>query len=454
MKEQSEMLGRDNISSLLIRLSTPAMIGFLVAAFYNIVDAIFIGRGVGTLGLAGVSISFPVQMIIMAVGGALGIGGSSVISRRLGAGRIEEANHTFGNIISMVILVSILGVISAALFIEPILLAFGSTQNIMPYAIDYLSMILFGSVFFALTMSTNSVIRAEGNAKKAMVVMILSAVVNIILDPIFIFTLDMGVKGAALATVLSQAIAAVYVAQYFFSGKSSLSIRLRYLLPDLQILKDILAIGAAPFARQVSSSIMFMVVNNMLAAYGGDISVAIYGVINRLAMVFIMPVMGLGQGMQPIVGFNYGARKMERVDEAITLSIKYSTILASAAFLILMIFPQYLMAVFSSDVELITGGTSAMRIMFAFLFLVGFQMTAGATYQAIGKAMPALLLSMARQVLFLIPLLFVMPHIWGLLGVWLAFPASDLLAFIVTLYIFFRDKRRGVFTERLNAGVV
>lgn len=446
MKKQSRQLGSEKVSTLLMNLSIPAMVGMLVMAAYNLADAIFIGRGIGTLGLAAVSIAFPVQMIIMAIAGAFGMGGASVISRRLGEGKKEEADHTMGNVITMVFLTSLLLAVCGLLFVNPILIFFGSTNTILPFAEDYLSIILIGSIFIGFAMSTNNIARAEGNARIAMLTMIVSAVVNVILDPIFIFALKMGMQGAALATIIAQASAAVFMAYYFFSGRSSLSIGLHHLIPNLSILKETLTIGSAAFVRQTAGSLTFMVVNHMLGNYGGDVAVAIYGVVNRLAMIMLMPMMGIVQGMQPIVGFNYGAGSMTRVNETVKLALKYSTYISAGAFLIMMIFPAYLIRVFSTDTELIIGGTAAMRIMFAAAFLIGAQMIAGGFYQALGKARQALILSMARQILFLIPLVLILPILWTLNGVWLAFPLADFLAFMITACIFIGDKKKGLFS--------
>lgn len=452
MQSQSERLGTEKVGKLLFALSTPAMIGMLVTALYNIADAVYIGRGVGTLGLAGVSIAFPVQMILMAFAGAVGMGGASLISRQLGAGLRDEADKTLGNVISMALLISALAVVCGLVFVEPILLLFGSTEKILPYAKDYLSIILGGSVFFCLTMSSNNIVRAEGNARTAMYTMIISAFINVILDPVFIFGLHMGLRGAALSTVISQATAAVYMIYYFFSGKSTLSISWNNLIPKLFIIKGILTIGTVVFVRQVAGSISFILVNKMLAIYGGDVSVAVYGVVNRLLRLAFMPMMGVVQGMQPIVGYNYGAKKMHRVNETLNLAVKSTTVIGIIGFILMMAFPSYLIRIFSTDTVLIDGGTLALRIIFAAAFLIGAQMVAGGFYQALGKARQALILSMARQILFLIPLLLMLSAVWGLLGIWIAFPTSDLLAFVITALIFIRDKKRGVFAVEKEEG--
>lgn len=445
MKQQSERLGTEKIGALLIKLSTPAMIGMFVTALYNIADAIFIGRGVGTLGLAGVSIALPFQMLLMALAGMVGMGGGSIISRRLGARQLEEANRVLGNVINLVVIIGCIAALCVLIFVEPLLVLVGSTQNILPYAKDYLSIILVGSVLFGFAMSTNNIVRAEGNARLAMVTMIFSAIINLVLDPIFIFGFHWGVRGAALATIIAQACAAGFMVWYFTSGRSTLSIAPRYLRLDLPTVRQIMIIGSPIFVRHSAGYIMFVIVNSLLVTHGSEVSVAVFGVVNRVLMVFLMPTMGIIQGMQPIVGYNYGARQMERVKETVILAVKYSTGISVSAFVIMMIFPSYLIRIFSTDPSMIEGGTLALRFIFAAAAVIGAQMVAGGFYQALGKANQALILSMARQVLFFIPLVLIMPGIWGLNGVWAAFPLADICAFVVTAAMFYRDVHSGLF---------
>jgi putative MATE family efflux protein len=440
MKSQSERLGKEPIPRLLAKLSIPAMLGMFVMALYNIVDTIFIARWVGTLGIAGVSIAFPVQLIIMAVAGAVGIGGASVISRRLGANKLDEANHVFGNVIVIVIGVSAIGVIIGMIWLDPILYLFGSTVDIIPFARDYLSIILFGTIFFAFAFSMNNIVRSEGNAKIAMYTMLISAILNIILDPIFIFVLEMGVKGAALATVISQATTAIYLVFYFFSGKSSLTLYVANLKPNIPLIKEIFAIGSSAFARQVSGSLMFIVINHSLVFYGGTLGVAVFGIIHKIIMFSLMPMFGIVQGLQPIVGYNFGANQHERVSHSISLAFKVATMIAIFAFITFMAIPKPILHIFSNDKEVIDMGSSALRIIFCLAFTIGIQMITGGVFQALGKARTALVLSMSRQIIFLIPLVLILPLFFGLLGVWLAFPLADLFAFALSIWYIKRNK--------------
>lgn len=445
MKQQSERLGTEEIGSLLIRLSTPAMIGMFVTALYNVADAIFIGRGVGTLGLAGVSIALPFQMLLMALAGMVGMGGGSIISRRLGERNLEEANRVLGNVIDLVVIIGCIAALCVLMFVEPLLVFIGSTPAILPYAEDYLSIVLAGSVLFGFAMSTNNIVRAEGNARLAMVTMIFSAGINLVLDPIFIFGFHWGVRGAALATIIAQTCGACLMVWYFASGRSSLNIAPKYFRPDMSTVRQIMIIGSPIFVRHSAGYVMFVIVNSLLVTHGNEVSVAVFGVVNRVLMVFLMPTMGIIQGMQPIVGYNWGARDMERVKETVSLAVKYSTVISVAASVIMMIFPSYLIRIFSADQAMIEGGTLALRFIFAAAAVIGAQMVAGGFYQALGKANQALILGMARQVLFFIPLVLVMPGIWGLNGVWAAFPLADICAFGLAAAMFYRDVRGGMF---------
>ncbi|KIL43350.1 multidrug transporter MatE [Jeotgalibacillus alimentarius] len=440
MKQQSERLGTEKIPSLMIRFSVPAFIGMFVMAFYNIADTFFIARRIGTVGVAALSIAFPLQMIITAFAAAIGIGGASIISRRLGENRLDEANKIFGNVIWLVGFLSVIMVIAALAFLEPILIAFGATADILPYAAEYLSIILYGAIFQAFAMSMNNVVRSEGNAKMAMLTMVISAGLNIVLDPIFIFTLDMGMAGAAIATVISQAVGAIWLYLYFRAGKSSLELRWIGLLPDWRVVREITQIGSATFVRQTAGSLMFIAVNWMLVIYGGESAVAIFGIINRIMMFAIMPMFGIVQGMQPIIGYNYGAKLHYRVSETLKLGIGISTVMAIFVWAVTMLFPGAMMSVFSTDPEVISGGEEAMRFIFLIVPIIGFQMVTGGLYQALGKAKISFVLSMARQLIFLIPLVLILPTFLRLTGVWLAFPIADGLAFLLSLFFVWRDR--------------
>ncbi|HHX77175.1 MAG TPA: MATE family efflux transporter [Firmicutes bacterium] len=433
MMEQSERLEKQPIRKLLFDLALPATVGLLVMASYNVVDTIFVSRVVGNVGVAALSIAFPVQMIIMAIAGAIGLGGASVISRLLGAKNIDKANQVFGNVISLVIIISLAGLLFATRMLTPLLYLFGSTETILPYARDYLGIILYGTVFIAFGFSVPHIVRAEGNAGIAMISMLISAGLNVVFTPFFIYVLGMGVKGSALGTVLAKGLMALYLFFYFLRGKSTLSYNLSNLMLKLDIIKEILSIGASSFVRQAAGSIMFIVANHKLGFYGGDTAIAVLGIINRLQAFALMPILGIVQGMMPIVGYNYGACLKERVRETIYLGFKIATIAATLVFIIIMVFPRFLMLIFTENSLTIEMGIIALRIMFAFSIFNGIQMVAGGVFQALGSARAAFLLSMSRQILFLIPALFVLPLVFKLNGVWLSFPVADILSFFLAL---------------------
>ncbi|WEG18267.1 MATE family efflux transporter [Alkalihalophilus pseudofirmus] len=439
-KMKSDKLGTESIPKLLRDLSIPAMIGMFVMALYNVVDTIFISYGVGIEAVAGVTIAFPVMMIIMAVSAAMGIGGASVISRRLGEKRGEEANQVFGNIISIILLISIIGVIASFTFLEPMLVLFGASPDILPYAVEYMFPIMLGTFFFSFAFATNNIVRSEGNAKFAMNTMIIPAVLNIILDPIFIFGLNMGVQGAAVATVISQAAVTVVILRYYLTGQSSLSLAWEDLKIKWSIVKEVVSVGMPAFVQQASGSIMMIAINTMLIQYGSDLYVGIFGIIQRILMFAVMPIIGVMQGMMPIVGYNYGAKQFERMRETIWLTLKVVVISSVVIFLSMMIFPAWFMRIFTADREVIEAGASAMRILFLTFFVVGVQVVAGGLYQALGKPKPALILSLSRQILFLIPLVLILPRFFGVSGVWIAFPIADVLSFVLASALLYKDR--------------
>jgi len=439
LEENTKKLGNQKIGKLLMELSLPAIAAMMVQALYNFIDTIYIARGVGTLGVAGVSVAFPIQMIIMAVGGMIGIGGGTLISRSLGAKDLKRAEKALGNMLSIIFVLSIGLSILGTIFLDPILNLFGSTPDILSYAEDYMSVILYGAIFFSLAMAGHNVMRAEGNAKYAMISMIIPGILNIILDPIFIFGLNMEVKGAAVATVLSQFVGVLYIAYYFFSGKSSLKFHMNNFILDRHIMSETVGVGASAFARQVAGSLLAIVLNNLLGTYGSSLHIAIFGIINRLFMFFFMPMFGIAQGFLPIAGYNYGAKRYDRVKEVLKKATIAAITWSIISFAVVQLFPSFLLSIFSTDQAVINEGLTALRIDAMFIWIVGFQVVGSALFQAIGRAGPALLLSMSRQILIFIPLVFVMSHFFGLMGIWYTFPISDVLSVLLTLFFVIRE---------------
>lgn len=441
--ERNHRLENQKMTKLLMNLSLPATVGMLVNALYNIVDTIFIGRGIGYLAIGGLTIAFPVQMIIMAVAQMVGIGAASVISRSLGAKNSERANHVAGNSFLSVAVLGMLICVLGSIFIDPLLRIFGATDILLPYAKEYLQVILIGSIYFPFAVSGNNLIRAEGNAKAAMFSMMIGAVTNIFLDYLFIFPMNMGIRGAALATILSQLLSVIYVLSYMYGKQSTLKVKLHHLKPDWKIIYETMTIGFSSFARQVAGSAMAIILNNSLTFYGGELALSVYGVVQRVIMFLFMPLFGIVQGMQPIVGYNYGAKKIGRVKEAVKLSIIATTIFALVSTLFGELFPNFIIGMFDNNPELIENGVFALRIVISMVPIIGVQIIGAALFQSIGKAIPSLILTLSRQVLFFIPLVLILPRIYGLglLGIWLTFPLADFLATIFTAVMLKKEMR-------------
>jgi len=431
--QNQSVLDDDRIGRLLLKLSLPAFFGMFVITLYNVVDTIFIGHYVGPLGIAGLSIVFPLQMLSMGTGQMMGMGGASLISRLIGGNNASRAEHALGNAITSVIALSAMIMIAGLADIDFWLRLMGSSETILPYAKDYMSIILSGLVFPTFAMALNSLVRAEGNARAAMTGMIVGAVSNIILDAIFIIPLEMGIKGAALATVIAQIISAGYFISYYASGKSFLRIHSRNLILEWNILKAILAIGIASLARTLAGSLSILFVNRTLIVYGGDLAVSAFGIISRIMMFAIMPGIVIGQGLQPILGFNYGAKHYGRALKAIKIAIAAATACCVIAFIALYFVSEPFICIFTTNSALIALGSYAAKRIFLVLYLIGFVMVGSLVFQSIGKAIQSFVTAISRPFLFLIPLIFILPQFLQLDGVWLAFPIADGLTFVLML---------------------
>lgn len=444
-------MGTEKVSKLLFKLSAPSIIGMLVYAFYNVVDTIFVGRALGeesVSGIGGLVIAFPIHMLAMGIAIGLGIGGSSIVSRALGSKELLKAEKTLGTVFFLGIFLGAAYSLAGLFFLDPLLKLFGATPGIMPYARAYLEIIIAGSAVFTLGVATEDLVRAEGNARYAMFGMLLGAGLNMVLDPIFIFWLDMGVRGAAIATVLAQLVSTVFLLRYFFTGKSSVVFKPEMLIPDPVISKEILAIGIGPFIIEASNSTMMIFVNNALATYGGDVSIAAFGIIHRLLLLIFLPILGISFGLQPIVGYNYGAKQFSRVIESVKVALKVSTLFSLPGFLAMLLFPTPIIQIFSPDPELTAAGAGAMRIVVLVLPFIGFQLVGTTVFQALGKPRPAFVLSLARQLLFLLPLVLILPKYYQLDGVWAAFPISDFLACGLAAGLMWREYRKFEMKEK------
>lgn len=437
---RSKQLGEKNIGKLLIEFSIPAIIGMLVNALYNIVDRIFIGKGVGSLGIAGIFVGYPISLILMAFGMLIGLGGNALVSIKLGQKKEKEAEEILGNSFTLLLLISVGVGILGLLTLEPLLKAFGASETILPYSVDYMKIILFGAPLQAIGFGLNNFIRGEGNPKMAMGTMLIGAILNTVLDPIFIFIFNMGIKGAALATIISQGASSIWVLSYFFKGKGLLNLKSENLKLKKSIIKEIISIGLAPFSMQIAASMVTVLLNNNLKNYGGDIATSSMAVINSITMLVLMPIFGINQGAQPIIGYNYGAKKYDRVKETLKLAILFATIIVTIGFIFTQTIPEKLIALFGKDEkELIQVASRAMRINLSMLPIIGFQVISANYFQAIGKPKQAMFLSLSRQVLVLIPALIILPRIFQLTGVWLAGPVSDIIASIITAQFLIKD---------------
>lgn len=432
--KKTEKLATWPIGKLLTEMSVPAIIGMIVSAVYNIVDTVFVGR-IGTEAIGAVTIAFPLFSIIAAIGLTFGIGSSSYISRLLGEDNQKMANKVATTSIVTTFLVSVIMAISGIVFLEPLLRLFGATDTILPYAISYTSIIVIGSIFTMSNMNMNNMIRAEGSAKMSMVAMSTGAVINIILDPILIFGFNMGITGAAVATVFSQAISTVMLFGFYKTGRSVLNIRLSKFRPDLGIYSEIMKIGVPTLIRQLLSSIAMTLLNNFAAAYG-DTVVASIGIINRVYSLGFFVVAGFTQGFQPVAGFNYGARQIKRLKDSIKITVKRTTIFGIALFIIFFFLNREVIMFFSQDENVIQTAALGLKIYALVLPLIGFSITINTLFQALGHGVPATILSLSRQGIFFIPAIFILPGIFDLKGLFMAQASADLLTFILTLVLF------------------
>ena len=442
MTDHSSQLGTAPIRSLLIKMSAPAMVGLAVQSLYNLTDTFFVGQGVGSLGIAGIVISFPIQILVMAIAQMYGIGCASIVSRRLGAGNHEEARHTLGNLFTLILFFSAIIGGFGSTYLTSLLRVFGVTEGILPFATAYSRTILLGTPFFMFAMATSAVVRAEGNARVAMWTMIISGLLNIALDPLFIYVFHMGIQGAALATVLAQATTVMYLLYYFAKGRSSLRVQPRHFRLSMSIVKEATAVGSGSGLRSAASVFTMILLNRSLAPYGGDMAIATFGVINRIIMFLFLPMFGIIQGMMPIVGYNYGAGNHERVRHVIRLSNIVTTIMSVGTSLLLVAIPALSLRIFIRDPEVIAMGTPALRIVILGFSTVGFQVVASGMYQALGRAIPALVLALLRQVILLTPLILLLPRFFGLTGIWIAFPAADIAAALITGWMLIALRRQ------------
>jgi putative MATE family efflux protein len=444
------ILDTDRIGKLLFTLSMPAFFGMLVQTLYNVVNTIFLGQAVGPLAIAATSIVFPVQMLMMGIGMMVGMGGTSMISRFLGSRQIEKAEHTLGNGISSIVVISLALTALILPNVNGFLRLIGASEEVLPYASDYLLIITAGSVFNLVGMALLNFIRAEGNARVPMVANIMGAGLNFVLDWIFIVILGWGVKGAALGTVIAQVTALGYMSYFYISQSSYLKLHKANLRPDKTILKPMFAIGVSSFVQTVAGSISALLLINAVIKYGGDIYLSAFGIVQRVMMFATMPAMVIGQGVQPILGFNYGAKRFALAIKAFKIAAVSSTLLSAAAFILIYSFPGAVISVFSSDKALVAAGIHASRMVFLAMPIMGFVMLGTNSFISLGKAKQAFVTALARPVLFLIPAVLILPPLMGLDGVFYSFPASDVFTLIFTILLLipiFKEFRKAAVSQ-------
>lgn len=439
-----DLLGSESILKLLIKFSLPAIIGMVVNMLYNVIDRIYIGNipNIGGLAITGVGITMPITTIITAFGMLIGIGTCANISIAYGKNQKNEAEKFLGNGVTLVIIVSILIALFGNIFSKQILTLFGASENTMPYALSYITPLFTGTIFNLFAFGLNNSIRSDGNPKLSMFTMLIGATINLILDPIFIFGLNLGIKGAAYATILSQFIAGCWVLYYFTkSKKSSIKITICNMKLKKYIVTSILMIGLSPFLMQIASSIVSVLANKALMTYGGDLAIGAMAIITSIYSIFIMPIYGLNQGTQPIIGYNYGAKNYDRVRKTYLYGLIGCTIILVLSAIFIQMFPGKAVAMFNKDPQLTDITISGMKLYLLSMPIIGIQMTASNYYQAVGKAKKAMFISLTRQIIFLIPAFLILPRLFGLTGVWLAGPIADTLAILISAIVIFREMR-------------
>ncbi|MGD9612477.1 MAG: MATE family efflux transporter [Kiritimatiellia bacterium] len=443
LPDAADRMGTDRIGPLLVRYSVPAIVGMLVNALYNVVDRMFIGYGVGPQGIAGVTISFPLMMAMVSFSILVGVGANTLFSIRMGEGRRDEAERILGNAFGLLFFVPLAASLVGLAYLDPLLRLMGAGDALLPYARDYARVVLYGIALSTTGHGLSHFIRSDGRPKIAMAAMLIGAGANAILDPLFIFGFGWGMKGAAWATVIAQGLSFAWCFGYFLLPGAGTRLRRRCLrLEFRRIVGPLLAIGFAPFAMNLANSLLNLILNRRLQAYGGDAAIATMGILAAYMSVIFMPIFGLGQGAQPLMGYNYGARRYGRVRRLFWTSAAAATAIMVCGWGLSQLFPVQILRLFvAADSELIPLGTQALRIFSLAFPIIGFPIMGGQFFQAIGKPVPATLIALSRQILLFIPFLLVFPLFWGLPGIYAAAPASDVLTTLIALPLVLRQLR-------------
>lgn len=428
------VLGTEPIGKLLKTYAIPAIIAMTASSLYNMIDSIFIGHGVGAYAISGIAVTFPLMNLAAAFGTLVGVGASTLISVLLGQRNYDAATKVLSNTVTLCLITGIAFSVVALIFLDPILLFFGASENTIGYARDYMRVILLGNVITHLYLGLNNLQRAIGEPKKAMGATLFTVVLNVALAPVFIFTFKMGTGGAALATVIAQLVAAVWVFFEFTKKTKAVHFGKKIIMLDRRIARDSLSIGFAPFLMNVAACLIVIFLNKQMMKYGGDLAIGAYGIVNRISFLFLMIVFGLNQGMQPIAGYNYGARQYTRVKEVFRKTVRYAIVVMSIGFILGLAFPKAVASVFTSDAELIRLSAMGLTITVLMFPLVAFQVVTSNFFQSMGMVNKAIWLSLSRQILFLLPCIFLLPHLFAdnpIQGVWASFPVSDFFATIL-----------------------
>lgn len=449
-------LGTERIRKLLMQYAVPAVVAMTASSLYNMVDSIFIGHGVGPLAISGLALTFPLMNLAAAFGSLVGVGAATLISMRLGQRDYATAQRVLGNVVMLNLLLGVGFGLVALLFLDPILYFFGASDATIGYAREYMTVILLGNVITHMYLGLNSVLRASGHPRKAMYATINTVIINTVLDPIFIYGFGWGIRGAAIATVLAQIISLVWQFRLLSDRSELIHFRRGIYRLRRRIVRDVLAIGMSPFLMNLTACFIVILINKGLKTYGGDLMIGAYGIVNRLAFVFVMIVMGVNQGMQPIAGYNFGAQQYDRVLRVLKLTIVCAVGITTAGFLVGEFAPRLAVSLFTTDEELIRLSVEGMRIVFIFFPIIGFQMVATNFFQSIGMAGKAIFMSLSRQLLFLMPGLIFLPRFFevstpwdGSWGVWCAMPLSDFLATVVAFFMLTHQLRK--FRAELSA---
>ena len=430
-KGAAQELGTENVGKLLTKYAVPAIIAMTASSLYHMVDSIFIGQGVGPMAISGLAVTFPLMNLAGAFGSLVGVGGGTLISVKLGQRDYVTAQKIFGNVISLNLLIGVAFMAVSLALLDPILLFFGASDATLPYARDYMLIILFGNPITHMFLGLNSVLRSAGYPRKAMNATIFTVVINTILDPIFIYTFDLGIQGAAYATVLSQTLSLIWQIWLFSRKEELLHFQRGIYAMKKKLWEGILSIGMAPFLMNLASCFIVILINKGLKMYDGDLAIGAFGISNRIVFLFVMVVIGFNQGMQPIAGYNFGARQFHRVNEVLRKTITAATIVTCAGFLVGMLIPRICVSAFTTDEELIRLAAHGFRVSVLAFPIVGFQMVTSVFFQSIGKANRAIILSLCRQVLVLIPCLLILPPFFGSEGIWYSMPLADFVAAVI-----------------------